>query len=486
MDIRLLGPIEVSLDAGPVALGPRQQRALLAMLALERNRTISMDRLIEGLWAERAPPSAVKLVQLYVSQLRRLLGGEAAIVTRGRGYELRVAADCVDVARFAGLVAAAGAADGSSARPAREALALWRGPALADVADEPFAASEIRRLEELRLRATELAIDADLAAGRHRDLIGELEALVAVQPLSERLHAQRMLALYRSGRQAEVLAAYRHARRTLVDQIGVEPGAELRQLNDAILRQDAATLDLPPVAPEPPMTSRPPAAPAPSPAADGGTPAVVAAPRGGRVLVVVAALVLVGVLAGFVVAHSGAPGHLARIDENAVGLIDPHTARITAEYPVGRGPSALAAGGGSVWVANTADGTVSRIELGRRVIVSIPVGAEPVGLAFAAGSLWVTDRGGAVAQVNPAANRVVRRFTAGNAPRGIVAGFGALWIASEADRTIARIDLRRGAAPRRIDLGASPTALAAGSGGVWVASEEGGTVFRIEPRSTPS
>src|SRR3954470_5456983 len=249
MDIRLLGPIEASLGNGPTLLGPKQQRAVLAMLALELNRTVSTDRLIEGLWAERAPPSAPKLVQLYVSQLRKLLGEEAAIVTRGRGYELRLAADRVDAARFECLVAAAADAGGAAARLAREALALWRGAALADVADEPFASAEIRRLDELRLRATELAIDGELAGGRHRELIGELEALVAAHPLSERLHALRMLALYRSGRQAEALAAYRHARQVLVEEIGVEPGAELRRLHDAILRQDAAALALPAAAP---------------------------------------------------------------------------------------------------------------------------------------------------------------------------------------------------------------------------------------------
>jgi WD40 repeat protein/DNA-binding SARP family transcriptional activator len=239
MEIRLLGPIEASLDGRPVALGPPQQRGVLAMLALEVGRTVSTDRLIEGLWGERAPPSAHKLVQLYVSHLRKLLdGAEAEIVTRGRGYELRLDADRVDAARFERLVAAAMRA-GSSNGEARDALALWRGTPLADVADEPFAAAEIRRLEQLRLQAAELAIDADLAAGRHNEVIGELEGLVAEEPLREQLHAQRMLALYRSGRQAEALNAYRDLRGMLVEQIGVEPGPELRRLHQAILRQNA-------------------------------------------------------------------------------------------------------------------------------------------------------------------------------------------------------------------------------------------------------
>ena len=172
------------------------------------------------------------MVQLYVSQLRKAMaahGEDDAIATHGRGYELQLGRDQVDAGRFERLLAQGAA---------REALRLWRGPALADVADEPFAAPEIRRLEELRATALEVAIDQDLDAGRHREVLPELEALLAQEPLRERLHAQRMLALYRSGRQADALEAYRQARATLVEQIGVEPGPELRRLHEAILRQD--------------------------------------------------------------------------------------------------------------------------------------------------------------------------------------------------------------------------------------------------------
>jgi len=476
MDIRLLGPVEAILDSGPAPLGPKQQRAVLAMLALELNQTVSMDRLIDGLWGERPPASAPKLVQLYVSQLRKLLGAEAEIITRGRGYELRLAAERVDAARFEALVTQATDTNGSAGRLAREALALWCGAALADVADEPFAAAEIRRLEELRLRAAELAVEGDLAAGRHREVIGELDALVAAHPLSERLHAQRMLALYRSGRQAEALAAYRHARSVLVEEIGVEPGPELRRLHEAILRQDAAALDLP-------AAAAPPAAAPSSVAAGPRAPPVARRRPGPRVLAAVAALVLLAGLAVFAVGRGSGPVRLPRIDDNAVGLIDPASGRIAAQYAVGRGPSTLAAGGGSVWVANTGDRTVSRIDRARDQTVTIPVEEDPADIGFGAGSLWVTDRTGAVLQISPSANRVVRRIAAGNAPSGIVAGYGALWVASEADRSIARVDLRRGAVTQKIDLGANPMALAAGGGAVWVTSEEGGTVFRIEPRS---
>jgi WD40 repeat protein/DNA-binding SARP family transcriptional activator len=253
MQIRVLGHLEASVDDRPVALGGAKQRAVLAMLGLEANRTVTSDRLIEGLWGEEPPRSAAKMVQNYVWRLRRVLAGDggAEILTHGRGYELRIDRELVDVCRFERLVseAARSAAAGEPGGAAREALALFRGDPLTDVADEPFASAEIRRLEELRLRAAELAIDADLSAGRHQEVAGEIDALLAENPLRERLHAQRMLALYRCGRQAEALEAYRHARGTLVEEIGIEPTPELRRLHDAILRQDPS-LDVEPAVAE--------------------------------------------------------------------------------------------------------------------------------------------------------------------------------------------------------------------------------------------
>ena len=246
MQIRLLGHVEASLDERPVALGGAKQRAVLAMLGLEANRPVTADRLIEGLWGEEPPPSAAKMVQNYVWRLRKALGadGGAEIVTRGRAYELQIDRELVDACGSSGS-SARRRANGDAGDAARQALALFRGEPLADIADEPFAGAEIRRLEELRLTAAELAIDADLAAGRHQEVVGEIEALLADNPLRERLHAQRMLALYRCGRQAEALEAYRHARDTLVEQIGIEPGPELQRLHAAILRQDPA-LDVEP------------------------------------------------------------------------------------------------------------------------------------------------------------------------------------------------------------------------------------------------
>jgi WD40 repeat protein/DNA-binding SARP family transcriptional activator len=253
MQLRVLGHLEASVDDRPLALGGSKQRAVLAMLGLEAGRTVTADRLIEGLWGEQPPRSAPKMLQNYVWRLRGLLAadGGAEIVTRGRGYELRIDRERVDACRAERLVseAARAAEAGQSASAAREALALFRGDPLADVADEPFAVAEIRRLAELRMTAAELAIDADLSAGRHQDIVGEVDALLTESPLRERLHGQRMLALYRCGRQAEALEAFRHARRTLVEEIGVEPSSELRRLHDALLRQDPA-LDVEPAAAE--------------------------------------------------------------------------------------------------------------------------------------------------------------------------------------------------------------------------------------------
>ena len=459
MNVRLLGPLEVRLEDGPVELGPRKQRAVLAMLALEPGRTVSADHLAEGLWGDEPPASAPKMVQLYISRLRRVLdGNDASIVTRGRGYELQLPEDGVDAVRFERLL------DESRAR---EALALWRGEPLADLADEPFAAPEIRRLAELRLRASESAIDADLEAGRHAEVIGELDALVSANPLRERLHGQRMLALYRSGRQSEALEAYREARAGLVEEIGVEPGAELQRLHEQILAHDPA-LDLPKArkAQDVAEPSSPP-------------------PRRARHLLIGAAALLIAGITAFGIIRVLEPDGLSGIGENSVGLIEPDSGRITARYAVGRSPSAVVGGGGSIWVANGADGTVSRIDRGRdQPVKVIPVGETPAALAFGGGSLWVADSDSrTVWQVDPGSNKVVQPIEVGNAPRALAVAGGDLWVASGVDGGVRRIDLDRPGASRSIAVGANPSAMTAGYGALWVASEESGTVTRIAPRT---
>ena len=238
----LLGPLSLTLDGAPIALGGQKRRALLAVLLLDANHVVSRDRLIDALWGEDPPDTARNTIQVYVSQLRKLLP-EGVLETAAPGYRLVVEPEAVDLFEFMRLSeegrTALGAGDAPGAADALEAaLALWRGAPLADFAWEPFAQTEIVRLEELRLAALEDRIEADLSLGRHGQLIAELERLVAEHPLRERLRGQLMLALYRSGRQADALAVYQRARRTMVDELGIEPGESLRRLERSILAHD--------------------------------------------------------------------------------------------------------------------------------------------------------------------------------------------------------------------------------------------------------
>jgi DNA-binding SARP family transcriptional activator/predicted ATPase len=241
MEYRLLGPLEVLRDHVPVRIAAGKQRALLAILLLNANRTVSREQLIDSLWGEDVPDSARKMVQIQVSQLRKALP-EPRLHTRQPGYLLEVREEELDLARFERAVAdgrralAQGDPENATERLG-DALALWRGPALAECS-EPFARHEGARLEELRLAAVELRIEAELAVGHQQDVVGELETLIAQQPLRERLRSQHMLALYRSGRHAEALASYQTFRRTLSEELGIEPSASLRELERQMLQQD--------------------------------------------------------------------------------------------------------------------------------------------------------------------------------------------------------------------------------------------------------
>jgi DNA-binding SARP family transcriptional activator/pimeloyl-ACP methyl ester carboxylesterase len=237
----LLGPLEVVDGTAPVPITSGKQAALLALLLLSANRTVPRDRIVDDLWGAAVPESAQKMVQIHVSQLRKALP-EPRVTTRGAGYSLAVGEDELDLARFERLVAEGrrSLADGDAGQAAlqlREALALWRGPALAEFS-EPFARHETARLEELRVAALESRIDADLALGHHADVIGELETLIAHNPTHERLREQHMLALYRSGRQADALASYQAYRRALDAELGIDPSPSLRELEGRILRQE--------------------------------------------------------------------------------------------------------------------------------------------------------------------------------------------------------------------------------------------------------
>jgi DNA-binding SARP family transcriptional activator len=251
MDFRILGPLEVLDEGREITPAGSKQRALLALLLLHANETLSTDRLLDELWGERPPAGAAKTVQVTISRLRKALtGGEGGnpdevVVTREHGYELRLDPDHLDAYCFERLVVE-GRSELAGGHPERavpalaEALSLWRGQPLAELAYEPFAQRELARFDDLRVSALEELIEAKLALGAHAEVVGQLEALIAEHPYRERLRAQLMLALYRCDRQADALQAYQDARATLVEQLGIEPGERLRELERAILEQDPA------------------------------------------------------------------------------------------------------------------------------------------------------------------------------------------------------------------------------------------------------
>jgi DNA-binding SARP family transcriptional activator/ABC-type oligopeptide transport system substrate-binding subunit/DNA-binding beta-propeller fold protein YncE len=484
MEYRILGPLEVASGERVVPLGTGRQRALLALLLLHRNEAVSSDRLIDELWGGRPPATAAKVLQNLVSQLRRSLG-DGAVVTRGHDYVLPLARGDLDVDRFEVLIGAGrkAMAVGEPAEAAGrfgEALALWRGAPLGDLADEPFARAEAARLRERRLVAFEERVEADLACGRHADLVGELELAVGREPLREGLRGQLMRALYRSGRQQEALRSYRQARQVMVGELGLEPGPTLQRLEQAILRQDPS-LDAPP--------SRP----------AGGVPNQ--EPLRGRVarrpwawagLLGGAALLLVVAVAAIVQLTGGSTprARLAAAAPNTVAVFDSGSERVVAQAPVGSDPAMLAYGAGRVWVANVADRTVSRIDPRTRKAVGavVSLGARPGGLAFGAGALWVTDADG------PTLLRVDARFGTveridltpdrfASPGRGVAVGAGSVWVALGYPGRVERVDPRT----RRVIAAVAVTgadALAFGEGALWVGGfDVSGQLKRINPRT---
>jgi YVTN family beta-propeller protein len=516
MQFLILGPLEVRDGGRVVALGGPQQRAVLAMLLLRANEVVSRDRLVDGLWGEQPPKTAGHVIETYVSRLRQALGGSGAtaeLTTTTHGYSLRADPGQLDVHRFVTLLAegrrhlargdlAAGTESLGSA------LRLFRGPPLDGLAFFPFAQPEVRRLEELRLSALQDRIGAELESGRHGQVIGELSVLADEHPFVERFHEQLMLALYRAGRQAEALEVYQRLRTTLVDELGIEPGPSVRELQEGILRQDA-------------REARRPFASAPVATHSGGRWRA-----SGRRLTAVALMACIaatgliglaiqrllddprataGPAAGNSVAvldsaNGGSLGEtplpgspadvtrgadaiwVSRADDDSVLRLDPESRRVEQTIAVGRGPSALVIAKGDLWVANSLDGTVSRIDPGlNRVVDTIPVGDGPSSLAFGRGSLWVANtRADELAQVDGVSGQVLDRTALPASPTGVAYAARAAWVSSEAVGTVFRIapDARDIA---EINVGTGPTGIAASEGAIWVANTLDGTISRIDP-----
>src|SRR5215207_4932780 len=372
MEFRILGPVEVSDDGRVVRLGGGKQRAVLALLLLNANRVVASERMIELLWGERPPATAATALHGHISSLRKALGPDV-IATRPPGYVLDTAIGELDLERFELLRAEGRDAlergdPGGAAERLRAALGLWRGEALSDIGFEPFIQTEAARLEGLRLDAVQDRIEADLTRGRGTELVGELERLVAAEPLRERLWAQLMLALYRAGRQADALDAYRRARQTLVEQLGIEPGPELRDLERRILEQD-------------PALGRGPRVPAQLPRSTSV-----------RLLLVLLALAAVGVIVTAVLLVGGGSGRTA-VPADSVAIIDLRRNAVAAAVPVLQDPGPIAAGGGLVWAINLDSQSVSRIDpQAREVLGTKGVGEVPGNVAGATGEVWALDR----------------------------------------------------------------------------------------------
>ena len=400
------------------------------------------------------------------------------MLTRQGAYLLQAAEDQVDVAVFERLAgegrrAMAAEAAGRASAVLGEALALWRGAPLADFRFEPFARAEIARLEELRAGVVEDRIEADLALGCHAHVVSELEALVAGDPLRERLQQQLMVALYRCGRQADALAAYRNARRVLAEELGIEPCQALRQLERAVLEQD------PSLEPPPGTGVRRVATPV-----NGRqlTPAALAHPK--RLLVVTGAAAAVAALLAGGVAILPATGASLRAGPDTVAVIDAGRNAVSAVVTGTGRPGGVTYATGATWVTDTADDLLLQVNRAGQVVDRIPVGRGPAGVAAGGGQVWVANQlDGTVSEVNPAADVVVATIGVGNGPEAIASGYGSVWVANVTDDTLARIDPGSGRVVATIPLASAPAGLAVGDGGVWVTAADTGSLALVDPRT---
>jgi DNA-binding SARP family transcriptional activator/ABC-type transport system substrate-binding protein len=506
MDFRILGPFEVADGDRTLVVGGGRQRKLLAILLLHANEFVGSERLIDELWGERRPETAAKALQGYISQLRKALGQDV-LLTRPSGYVLRIAPGELDAHAFEQLVQQARDVEPRvAAEKLREALALWRGPALADFAYDDFARTEIERLEERRLAALEQRIEADLALGRHADVVGELAALVAREPLREGLRAQLMLALYRSGRQADALESYQEARRAFLEDLGLEPSEELQHLQRAILAHDPA---LGPV----PRTVWPRAR------------HVFGRPR---VLATLGAVLLVGAIGVAAIATSRqsdsaaargvAPDSVALLDtaggeligqvsasrtallrfgdgflwsmsaDGTLEQIDPDDGRSVRRISVGVHPGGLAVGEGSVWVTDADSPRLLRVDARYDSVDRIPLrakGGGAGGASVGAGSVWVAQGDSHVWRIDPRTSRVEHRFNAPGASDVLFAD-GKAWLVSEGTGKVSRVDPATNQITGSVRQHSEICCAAVGGGFIWIETGDDGTVWKFSGLANPS
>lgn len=486
MDFRILGPLEVVDGGRPVSIRRGKEQALLAYLLLHANQVIPSERLIDELWGEQPPATAPKILQNAVSHLRKQLG-DGRLLTRDPGYLLKLDPDELDANRFERLA--------KTGRP-QGALALWRGTPLLELRDERFADDARRQLDEQHAATLEDRIQSDLDAGKTTELIPELEHLTTTHPLRERFHGQHMLALYRSGRQADALDAYQQARRTLETQLGLTPSPQLQHLQQQILNHDPQLATPTPTTPSQRPTPR--------------------RPRRATVLALAAAL-LAAAAVGLVFAFKGGSTALV-VTANSVVAVDPKSNRIVGVTSVGAGPRGAAVAGNKLWVANSGDGTVSEVDPKTlKLVQNIGIGAQATEIATTPGTLWVAtgldnslvkldarsggtlDRlvlapgidasayavasgqgkvwvisGDELLAIDPLTDAIVgghRRLSCCGGLRDVAVAAGAVWVA-DLTQVVARISPAAVTPTATLFLSSIPTAITVGYGSIWVAASD--------------
>ena len=501
LEYRLLGPLEVLRDGHPVTLGKGAERALIALLVLHAGRPLSADAVIGALWGERAPATAREMVRNYVGSARRHLGSDT-IETTQHGYVLAAADSAIDVRRFELLARegadalAAGDADAAVIK-VEEALALWRGRPLPELDNAADTAGHIRQLEDLYSSTREDWFETQLELGHTTSVVSALEAFVGQHPYRERSLGQLMLALYRCGRQTDALDRFASARRRLVDELGLEPSPELRELQARILRHDPS-LD---VHLEQPSQSA--AGPRRS-----ARRVVIAAALFAAVSAVVVGVVLLGSHAEAVAVpargvveldeHSGKPvramtvafepGPLA-VSNGGVWLGDPPDRSLVELQPrrqrirLPREPFAVAAWGDAIWVANGFDGTLIRVDGSGHASKPIRPTAGSTGrlpLAIGRGVLWVGSQNGTLSELT-LTGRTIAVIPKMGSPETIAAGKGSVWVGRATEDTVVRVDDYSPHLRATIPIGGRPDIVAVGDTAIWALTADASTLWRIDP-----
>jgi YVTN family beta-propeller protein len=498
VDLALLGPLEVRIDGRPVSLGGPKQRAVLALLLLHANEVVSRDRLIEGVWGEQPPSTAGRSLDSYISRLRTLLGAER-IERRSPGYAIRVERGELDVQRFEDLLeqgraALAGGDAATAGSRLDDALALWRGPPLADLIYEPFAGPHVARLEERRLLAREAHVEAGLARGRGAALVGALARLVEENPFRERLVAQLMACLYQAGRTSEALAVYQEARRRFADELGLEPSPQLRELEHQILTHDPSLAAPPTPRHEPARRPRRRVvlATAAVAVAAAATALGLALATGKSGLSATRHVIELGQSRDDPSKISDAPAAMAADDASiwvaepnagALVRIDQHSRGVVQRIPLDDAGT-VAVGGGAVWAASVDGDAVIRIDpaTGARTQTIGLGGARVTALAYGRGRIWVadvTDR--ELVVIDVASGTVDRTFELLVKPTALAVGARSMWIADYDAGLVTEVDARTGATLETVRVGNGPVAIALGAGAAWVANSLDSTVSKIDP-----